>query len=111
MIKDVIRLNSLYDYYGELLTENQQKSFYYYYRLDFSLSEISEEIGISKQGVSENLKRATKELENFEDKLKLLEKTTNITGYLADLKNEIAELNNDVSEKLSNLVDKIAEEL
>ncbi|NLW42033.1 MAG: hypothetical protein GXY89_02725 [Tissierellia bacterium] len=105
MIKDIVRLNSLYDYYGKLLTDNQNKSFYYYYRLDYTLSEIAEEIGISKQGVSENLKRAVKELERFEENLLLNNKS-----------NRIKELINVIREKCDNddiiiLLDEIVEEL
>lgn len=109
MIDDVVRLNSLYDYYGKLLTDTQNKSFYYYYRMDYSLSEIGEDLDISKQAVSDNLKRAVKELENFEENLKLLKKSRKIKSILKDLKS-LLENENDNSEAL-DLIDKIVEEL
>lgn len=110
MIKDIVRLNSLYDYYGKLLSDNQNKSFYYYYRLDYSLSEIAEEIGISKQGVSENLKRAVKELERFEDALSLKKKSNSIKKIVLSIKEEI---NGKDCENKSVLIllDEIVEEL
>lgn len=110
MIKDIVRLNSLYDYYGKLLTDNQRQSFYYYYFLDFSLSEISEEIGISKQGVSENLKRATKELEKYEEVLKLHDKNKNTKLLLNQLESFLKN-DNFNSEECRAIIKKIVEEL
>jgi predicted DNA-binding protein YlxM (UPF0122 family) len=43
-----------------------------YYNNDLSLSEISEQQGISRQGVYDTLKRAEKTLFEYEDKLGLL---------------------------------------
>lgn len=111
LIEDIIRLNSLYDYYGKLLTDNQRQAFYYYYRMDYSLSEIAQVIGISKQGVSDNLKRATKELEHFEENLGLLEKSTNINAYLEDIKSIVSKEDSEANAEISNLLRKIAEEL
>ncbi len=111
MIEDIIRLNSLYDYYGKLLTDNQKQSFYYYYRMDYSLSEIAELIGISKQGVSDNLKRATKELEFYEENLKLLKKSTKIKGFLDQIESVTSKEDNKNNIEISNLVEKIEKEL
>lgn len=58
----------LFDYYGELLTEKQRKCFDLYYNQDFSLSEIAEEEGVSRQGVHDTLTRAEALLENMEEK-------------------------------------------
>lgn len=111
LIEDIIRLNSLYDYYGKLLTDNQKQAFFYYYRMDYSLSEIAQVIGISKQGVSDNLKRATKELESFEKNLGLLKKSTRISSYLDQIQNIVSKTENQNNKDISNLVRKIAEEL
>lgn len=61
----------LYDYYGDLLKDNQSTIIELYYNLDYSLSEIAEEINISRQGVHDALKRAEKTLMEYEDKIKL----------------------------------------
>lgn len=110
MIKDIVRLNSLYDYYGKLLTDNQRNSFFYYYRLDYTLSEIAEELGISKQGVSENLKRAVKELERLEDALSFKKKSVKIKEIVDSLKSEVQNKSPD-NEKFLILLDEIVEEL
>ena len=58
----------LYDYYGDLLTERQRECFELRYNQDMSLGEIGEELGISRQGVYDNLSRAEATLRNMEEK-------------------------------------------
>ena len=62
----------LYDFYGELLTERQQQV--YESVEDFSLSEVAEELGISRQGVHDMIRRCNHTLEEYEKKLHLVEK-------------------------------------
>lgn len=64
----------LYDYYKDLLKENQSTIIDLYYNQDYSLSEIAEEINISRQGVHDALKRAEKSLLDYEQKIKLHQK-------------------------------------
>ena len=63
-----IDLILLYDYYGDLLTQRQKECFEMRYYQDLSLGEIGEELGISRQGVHENLSRAEALLRNMEAK-------------------------------------------
>ena len=58
----------LYDYYGNLLTERQRECFELRYYQDLSLGEIGEELGISRQGVHDNLSRTEAMLRNMEQK-------------------------------------------
>ena len=58
----------LFDIYGNLLTEHQQKIYSDVVENDFSLSEIGEEIGISRQGVHDTVKRIDKILAEYRDK-------------------------------------------
>ncbi|HCX62145.1 YlxM family DNA-binding protein [Sedimentibacter sp.] len=64
----------LYDYYKELLKDNQANIIDLYYNQDYSLSEIAEDINISRQGVHDALKRAEKSLMEYEEKIKLFYK-------------------------------------
>ncbi len=64
----------LYDFYGELLTEHQKKIYEDAVYNDMSLSEIAEEAGISRQGVHDLIKRCDKILQEYEEKLHLLER-------------------------------------
>ncbi len=112
MSEDVFRLNSLFDFYGELLTENQRSAFMYYYHMDYTLNEISEKIGISKQGVSENLKRAIKELENYERVLKLEEKYNKINSIISEVDKKLELLKDEnYKEFLTKKLTEITEEL
>ena len=65
---DAIEVVLLYDYYGDLLTERQRECFELRYYQDLSLGEIASELGISRQGVHENLSRAEALLKNMEAK-------------------------------------------
>ncbi len=65
---DTLEMSLLYDYYGELLTDRQKMCFDLYHNQDFSLSEIAQELGVSRQGVYDNLNRAESLLRNMEEK-------------------------------------------
>lgn len=64
----------LYDFYGELLNDHQKTIFEEYVLDNLSLAEIASEHGISRQAVHDIIKRASKSLEDYEDKLHLLKK-------------------------------------
>ena len=65
---EVAELILLYDYYGDLLTDRQKECFDLRYNQDLSLGEIGQELGISRQGVHDNLSRTEALLENMERK-------------------------------------------
>ena len=65
---DGLELILLYDYYGNLLTDRQRECFELRYDQDLSLGEIREELGISRQGVHENILRAEAHLQKMEAK-------------------------------------------
>ena len=66
---DELELSLLFDYYGELLTEKQRTCFELYYNQDFSLGEIAQEAGISRQAVHDALVRAEGSLRLMEVKI------------------------------------------
>ncbi len=94
LLEKTIEITLLFDYYGELLTERQQKAFRLYYFQDLSLAEIAEQIKISRQGVYDHLHRAEKLLHSYEKKLGLI-KMLNI------LKEDLNNINNFVENDLS----------
>ncbi|MCQ2533206.1 MAG: YlxM family DNA-binding protein [Clostridia bacterium] len=67
----------LVDFYGNLLTEKMLNMIELKYFDDLSLSEIAEQTGVSRQAVHDTLKRAVSTLEQYEDKLGLIERFTN----------------------------------
>ncbi len=64
----------LYDFYGELLKERQRRIYEDFIFNDLSLGEIAQEEGISRQGVHDMVKRCTKALEGYEQRLHLVQK-------------------------------------
>ncbi len=72
-VKD-LNIGLLLDFYGEVLSERRRDALDLYYNDDMSLSEIAEEMGISRQGVRELIKKAEEELAFLEEKLGLAKK-------------------------------------
>ena len=64
----------LLDFYSALLTPRQKQIAEMYYQEDMSLSEIAEEMGITRQGVRDALKKAENQLFDTEDKLGLVKR-------------------------------------
>ena len=70
-MEQLLYLSALFDLYGALLTEKQQECLRMHLFEDFSLSEIGEELGISRQAVYDNIHRSQKAMEAYEEKLGL----------------------------------------
>ena len=66
-----LNIGYLLDFYGEILSERKRTVLEYYYNDDLSLAEIADEIGISRQGVRDSIKKGEEELLFLEDKLGL----------------------------------------
>ena len=96
MIEVTERINHLMDFYAPLLTEKQNQVLEYYFREDYSLSEIAELMEVSRSAVHDLLKRCEATLESYEEKLHLYEKFQNrlhLYEQIKQLGNEqIAEL-------------------
>lgn len=67
-----MRLSKLFAMYGGLLTEKQFQCLSFYFDDDLSLSEIADEMEVSRQAVYDLLKRVEQTLEKYESKLGLL---------------------------------------
>lgn len=101
-LAEKIRFNSLFDLYGNLLTDKQREYFGYYYSEDYSLSEIAELLGVSRNAVHDQIKIVTGHLDEFETKLGLLERR----GRLNVLASRLRALDSGDG-KLSALADEI----
>ena len=75
----------LYDFYGELLTERQQQIYESVVLEDYSLSEVAEELGISRQGVHDLVKRCQRSLEGYEAKLHLVERFLSVKEKVGEI--------------------------
>ncbi len=65
---DTVEMLLLFDYYGDMLTERQRLCLDLRYNQDLSLAEIAEELGVSRQGVHDNIIRAEAHLQKMEAK-------------------------------------------
>ncbi len=74
MLEKTTRMNYLFDFYQSLLTQKQRSYMSLYYLDDLSLGEIAEEFDVSRQAVYDNIKRTEAMLEEYEEKLVLLQK-------------------------------------
>ena len=110
-----IELAYLYDFYGELLNEHQRQVYEDFVLNDLSLGEIAAEEGISRQGVHDLIKRCSKKLQDYEDKLHLVEKFLRVKEDVAEIhilakqckeSREVSILN-----KIETISNKILEEL
>lgn len=90
-----IEVSLLLDFYGDLLKPSSRQMIDLYYNDDLSLGEIAEDIGITRQGVRDSIKRCEKQLFGFEEKLGLLSRFRTLEGGL----DEIASLAKRAGEK------------
>lgn len=74
MFERIVEVGLLFDFYGKLLNDKQYSAIEFYYIHDLSLSEIGENLGISRQAVHDLLKRSESKLFDFEEKLGLVKK-------------------------------------
>lgn len=103
-IEETIRLNNLFDIYQDLLTDKQKEYFKYYFSDNYSLSEIAEILDVSRNAVHLQVKNIIKNLESFDEKLKLLEKNKNYHELIEALKKENL---SDSVQKFINKIEKV----
>ena len=70
----VYEISLLLDFYGQLLTDRQYEILDLHYNNDYTLTEIAEQLSISRQAVFDNEKRGRALLNEYESKLGLLNK-------------------------------------
>lgn len=88
-LEKTIYMSQLFSIYKPLLTKKQREIFALYYDEDYSLSEIAENYGISRQAVHDNLGRGEKALINYEQDLNLYQKRQERIILLKQLKTSL----------------------
>lgn len=101
-------MNYLYDFYQSLLTPKQRSYMALYYRDDYSLGEIAENYGVSRQAVYDNLKRTEILLEEYEHKLSLFRKFEERRKLIALIRQSMNEHPDD-NDKLNRYLDELEE--
>ena len=106
MFEKNLNMGYLLDFYGELLSERKRSVMDMYYNEDLSLAEIASEIGISRQGARDIIKKSEEELMFYEEKLGLAQKLKSVEECVEQLNNASAlhVLPKEVEEKISELV-------
>lgn len=73
-VEENVYLGKLFDAYGKLLSKGQQRIMSDYLNDDFTISEIAQNLNVSRQAVLDSISKAEKKLLSFEKELGLLEK-------------------------------------
>lgn len=87
-----VEVSLLFSFYGKMLTDRQADTVELYYNEDLSLAEVGAELGISRQGVRDNLKRAEAILYDTEDRLCLVQRFLGIKNKLSEIDRIIADI-------------------
>lgn len=91
-----IYIIDLYDIYSNLLTEKQKEYFEDYYFNNLTLSEMSENYEISRNGIHKQIKETEEKLKNYEDKLNIYYRNKKIIKLIdkfeEPIKNKIIDL-------------------
>ena len=82
----VLYYNNLFSIYQKLLTLKEQNIFSLYYEENLSLSEIAENLGISRSAVGNTVKTVEKKLQNYENLLQVLTKNEILKECLKKIK-------------------------
>lgn len=75
----------LYDFYSDLLKDNQKEFFEDYYFNNLSLGEISENENVSRNAVHKSIKKVISELYFYEEKLKLCQKSKRLNELIENI--------------------------
>ena len=109
MFEKNLQIGYLLDFYGELLSERKRSVMDMYYNEDLSLAEIASEIGISRQGARDIIKKCEEELLFYEEKLGLAKKLKNVETCASELSDIASKhsLPDEVKDKISELLSNV----
>ena len=103
----------LFSFYRNMLTDRQNECVDLYYNEDLSLSEISEHLGITRQGVRDNIKRAEQSMYDIEQRLglaskflRIQEKLDNIDVIIREIEQSpnVRYLSDDIKHKINDIL-------
>lgn len=107
MFEKDMKISLLIDFYGDVLSDKRKEMISLYYNEDYSLSEISENMGISRQGVRESIKKSEALLNEFEEKLGLLKRFDEIIKDIDLIKISIQQISDSIDDE--NIKSKLSE--
>jgi len=77
-----VYLINLYDIYKNLLSDKEKNIFEDYYFEDLSLSEIAQNLSVTRNAIFKTLKTVEEKINNYEEKLNFYNKKENILKFL-----------------------------
>lgn len=90
-MEDFAKTSMLFDIYGGLLTDKKKRVMEMYHEDDMSLSEIAEELEVSRAAVHDSLRSAERLLRSYEDKLGILDDYLRKEKLADELRTHISE--------------------
>jgi len=108
-----VKISMLLDLYGSLLTDKQFNLLNDYYNNDYTLSEIAENEGITRQAVRDNLIKGENNLLEYDGKLKMLKKKENERSVIENSISLLEEISkrNKIDLEIKNEIDRIVKNL
>ncbi len=101
-----LNISFLLDFYGDMLKDEQREAMEFCYNDDLSLSEISETIGITRQGVRSRLLKGQKTLFGLEEKLGLAKRFAEMEKTIDVITEKLrAIMNSDNSEEIERIIE------
>ncbi len=91
-VEQIVEQGMLYDFYGPLLTSHQQEIYELVVYQNLSLNEIAEQKGISKQAVSDLVRRATAQMRGYEESLGMIGRFQKLRKSCEELSRAAGEL-------------------
>ena len=99
LLESFLQVSLLYDFYGALLTDKQRKCIEMHFLNDFSLSEIADEFGVSRQAIYDIINRTRQMLVDYEGKLGLVRRYQTEQECIQDILSIMKNLPDDIKKK------------
>ncbi len=110
-MEEIVRQTLLFDFYGELLTAHQQKVYEAVVCNDTSYSEVASDMGISRQGVHDLVRRSAKLLDGYEESLHLVEKFLTLQKQVRLIRTEAVAADEEGRSPDTALIIRLADEI
>ena len=99
-----LNMSLLLDFYGDVLSEKQREAADLFYNGDYSLSEISEITGITRQGVRDRIVKSEEIITELENKLGLAARFGDMgktVSFIIDRLNQLKAEGHDVDDVIA----------
>lgn len=107
-----VKISILCEIYGELLTEKQYNFLDDYYNNDYSLSEIAENYGITRQAARDNIVKGENKLFEYEEKLGIMKRRLNQEQQIVKILSELTKIQTKLSdEEIASILENVKKEL